>query len=385
VIFLFYYIQNKSFTFIKKTHAMLKNYLLAFTFLFSGFISAQTAITITSTDMPNPTDSIRISVTGSDGGADLSLTGADFIWNFSTLTPDNQRFEKFKPTSAFPSPYNFIFNSINTSYGISNYQDTGTYFGFHIDAAFDFFKENSSYYMQSGASYTVDGGPIPFLFEKADTLYEFPMDYLDSNSCDYKYGLQIPTLGYYGQKGHRDNVVDGWGTLTTPFGTFSTLRIKSTVAPIDTIYYDAFGFGANITRPLRTEYKWIAAGMKIPVLYIEESGGQITTVEYHDSLRTGVPQIGIAEKSSASCFSIYPNPASSDFNIQFELNTPTKIKISILNTLGQNYTEIADKTFGEGKQKVAVGLRELGLSPGIYFVRMQDKNGVSMQKFVLGK
>ena len=73
-------------------------------------------------------------------------------------------------------------------------------------------------------------------------------------------------MGYYGQSGHRVNLVDGWGTLITPFGTFQTLRVISTIDAIDTVYNTSLSAGTNIPRPLKYEFKWLATGKKIPVL-----------------------------------------------------------------------------------------------------------------------
>lgn len=361
---------------------MFKNHLLGFSLL--AVISTSAQITITSADLPNAGDSIRVSVTNSTGGTDQTLTGAGFSWDFSTLAPDVQRFEKFDNPSTFPSPYNFLFNPVNTSYGINNYQDTGAVVpGFKIDAAYDFFKESMVNFAQIGASYTINGSPIPFMYQKKDTLYEFPMNYLNVDSCDYKYGLSIPAFGYYGQKGHRVNVIDGWGSLTTPFGIFSVLRLKSTVNAVDSIYSTAFGFGTNVPRPLRIEYKWLATGMKIPVLYIEENAGLVTNVLYQDSLRAGVPQVGITENPIASDFSIYPNPTSADIFIAFNLAASSNVKITILNSIGRLSAIVANENFGEGKQTVMFNADRLNLVPGIYFVNLESNKGRSIKKVVV--
>jgi hypothetical protein len=346
---------------------MIKQYLLPLCVLSAATSFAQ--ITVTSADMPNAGDSVKVSVSNSTAGEDQRLTGANYTWDFSALTPNNQRYEKFDNSSTFPSPYNLVFNPFNTTYGKNNYQNTGSVVpGFSIDAAYDFFKESTVNFRQVGAAYTINGTPIPFLYQKPDTIYEFPMNYMNTDSCDYKFGLNIPTFGYYGQKGHRVNVVDGWGTLTTPFGTFPVLRVKSSIMAVDTVYSSSFGFGTNIPRPLRHEYKWIANGKKIPLLYVDENGGTVTSVVYIDSIRADVPQVGISEKTNTVDLAVYPNPANEQLTVQYTLAAATSIQVSIINTLGQTIAVVANGNVAAGKQSLTIDLNTLNLAPGIYGV-----------------
>ncbi|MGZ4049454.1 MAG: hypothetical protein ACXVNN_08825, partial [Bacteroidia bacterium] len=70
---------------------MIKKLLFPSMIFVSAALSAQ--ITVTSSDMPNAGDSIFISVTNSVGTIDPTLTGASYSWDYSTLTPNLQRFE----------------------------------------------------------------------------------------------------------------------------------------------------------------------------------------------------------------------------------------------------------------------------------------------------
>lgn len=361
---------------------MLKNYL--FSICLIGGTASFAQITVTSADMPNAGDSIKVSVTNSTGGVDQTLTGANYTWDFSTLTPNNQRYEKFDNPSTFPGIYAAIFNPFNTSYGKNNYQNTGTIApGYTIDAAYDFFKESTVNFRQIGAAYTINGTPIPFLYQKPDTIYEFPMNYMNIDSCDYKFGLSVPTFGYYGQKGHRVNVVDGWGSVTTPYGTYNVLRVKSTVMAVDTVYSSSFGFGTNIPRPLRHEYKWITNGKKIPLLYIDENGGTVTNVVYVDSIRAGVPQVGIAENPLSTEFSLYPNPASDQLTLQFSMTSPAKIKVQLCDVLGQQISILTEGSFTSGKQSISVDLKQLQLKSGVYFVSLECGNIMKIKKLIV--
>jgi hypothetical protein len=58
-------------------------------------ICAFAQITITNVDMPNVSETFRLSTTLDMQGLDPVLTGANYSWGFSTLVPDSQRVDTF--------------------------------------------------------------------------------------------------------------------------------------------------------------------------------------------------------------------------------------------------------------------------------------------------
>jgi hypothetical protein len=353
-------------------------------FIVLSFAKAQ--ITITSADLPDAGDSIKLSITNNIGSADATLTGPNYTWDFSALTPNNGRFEKFDSPSTFPIPYNYIFNPTNTSYGKNNPQKTGTIApGYSIDAAYDFYKETTVNFRQIGAAYTINGTPMPFMYSQFDTIYRFPLNYMNTDSCNYKFGLGVPTFGYYGEKGHRVNIVDGWGSITTPYGTFDALRVKSTVTAIDTIYYSALSFG--LTLPARTthEYKWLATGLKIPLLEIDANvtgtSEVISNVAYIDS----VSRVGISEITGINNLSVFPNPARETEILKYNLLSNSSVKISINTILGSTLAIISDEKRFAGEQQLTIDVKALGLSEGIYFVYFECNGGRTIKKIVVEK
>jgi len=340
-------------------------------------------ITVTSADMPNPNDSIVLS-TANIAGVTVAPPGAGASWDYSTLVPTIQRYDKYDSPLTFTAPFNLIFNPSNTSYGRDNYQITSFPLpGFTITDAYDFLRETTTQWKQVGLGYSLNGTPIPFMYSSADIIYRFPMNYGNIDSCNYHYSLPfaIPGLGYFGETGKRHNIVDGWGSLTTPFGTFNTLRVRSTVDAVDTVYLDALGFGTNIPRPRRIEYKWLANGMKIPVLQIDvtETFGTeiINNVQFLDSLRSDVPHVGIAENTADNIdLMVYPNPASTYVTV-----ATTKLQnalITITNVVG----EVVYKTTVTSLHQT---INTEQLPNGIYFISLQSKNKMLTQKIIINK
>jgi hypothetical protein len=367
---------------------MIKKYALVITGALFLSTWAKAQITITAADMPNAKDSVLISLATSVGSNDVKLTGASYSWDYSKLVPTIQRYELFDAPNTFTSPFNLLFNQFNTSYGKNNYQlKTIPVPGFKLDAAYDFFKESTADLRQIGAGYTLNGTPIPFLYSQHDIIYRFPMNYLNVDSCDYKYGLPIPGMGYYGQTGHRVNTVDGWGTLITPFGTFTTIRVLSAITAVDTIYVEAFKTGTNIPRPLKHEYKWFAQGSKIPVLQVDGNVAAgavtVTNVQFTDSLRSDIPHVGIADiASNQSKFEVYPNPAQDFCTIHYLTKKNAAVEISVMDITGKRlFTKTETRTAGEQ----LLTLPTADLPNGVYFIRLTCEHYSSVQKLVVSR
>lgn len=346
-------------------------------------ISLTAQITITSADMPDANDSLYISTSTSMGTHDPAATGANYNWDFSDLVPAFQQGTKFIAPGKFPSVYNFLFNTLNTSYGRNNPLISSLDIqGFKVDAAIDFFKESTSSLNQIGVGYVVNDIPLPFSYKHADVIYKFPLNYLNTDSCNFDFGLAIPGYGYYGQSGHRHNVVDGWGELKTPYTTYAnTLRIQSIINVTDTIYNEADSTGMSIVRPPHYEYKWFTQGSKIPVLQIDGmliSSQLVYTITYIDTARKNVIHLGIDSHTPTSNVQVFPNPASDNFTLSFDLTDGSLVKIGLADLLGKEVKQLTDSQLTPGKYHYTIDTSTL--PAGIYFVNIQSDSSMHVEK-----
>ena len=344
-------------------------------------------IKITAADMPTAPSEFILSMAAVIDTTDLKNTGENHSWDFSYLKPYAQRKDPYIPTSAFPFPYNLLFTSKNTSNArINELLTSGTIPGVKLKGAYDFFRTAEYAYLQVGAGYIIDNTPLPLIYQKADIIYQFPVKYLNTDSCDFSFQLQVPSFGYYGQKGHRSNLVDGWGELKTPLGTFSTLRIVSTVDVTDSLYGESDSVGLKIKRPTRCEFKWLAKGSGIPVLQIDaiKVNGQLVkvyNVTYMDTLRSDIIHVNIDHQKENSAIQLYPNPANDRCTIAYSLDRATTVKITVTDVLGRELLIAADQTEMKGMKKQSIDVS--GLPEGIYFVNIQLGNQHSINKLIV--
>lgn len=362
---------------------MIKNLLLYILVLFFFQIS-KAQITITDLDMPVVNDVITYSLTNDIQGQDPTLTGTNYTWDYSFLQSTSQRSDTFVAVTSTPLAYQFYFNNgILYSSWKASYALKGIDIGIPqvpITDVYNFYKNSSSEYSNVGFGSNINGVPSSTRNIPVDVEYVFPMNYSDTNVSSSEFGVSVPTFGFYGQSLLRTDTVDGWGTLTTPYGTFNCLRVKSILSKIDTTYIDFVGFGTTVARPEEIEYKWLATGMSTPVLKIVTTGGNITNIEYQDSLST----VGVADLKQINSINFFPNPAKDYLSITFNSLKTSSINIEIKDINGKIIgTESYAVT--KGKNIVLINLLKYHFTQGIYFIETTINEKKYTEKFIFNE
>lgn len=243
----------------------MSKYFTLLCLLFASGIYAQTPITVTSTDMPVVNDTLRYSTadtTGLKPGIINAATGPNYTWNYGALVPVDQFLQSFKSSAS--TPY-FLYFSGMVGYKRADSISLGPLTQKNV---WDFYKTTATKYTIEGTGFTTSNIPLASDYSDPDELYNFPLNYNDKDSTTFAVKTTIPGFGEYIQAGSRVSIVDGWGKVTTPFGTFDALRVKSMVYEIDTIKITS---PISFTLPFpnnHVEYRWLAKGIHIPVLEI---------------------------------------------------------------------------------------------------------------------
>jgi hypothetical protein len=238
-------------------------------------------VTIGQSDMPNPGDTLRVSMTNLVP-AGYQKTAMDTSWNFSVLEALSQRVDTFVTVGSTPIAYQYFFVQLGGA-NLASPRSASSIPGLPVTQGYAFYKNSPTGFSDMGSAYTIQQIPFPAKYDNPDKLYEFPMTPGMTWSSNSAFSIAVPGLMSYTTQRQRSNIVDGWGALTTPFGTFQTLRIKSELVMHDSIYIDSINSGFPFNRNI-TEYKWMAAGKGIPVLQINEEGA-LVTASYRDIYR----------------------------------------------------------------------------------------------------
>ena len=353
--------------------------MIAFVFILLAFqIPLIAQITIESSDMPSPGDTVRLSTGLNTDFIDYTETGENFVWNFSQLIPVIQTVDTFVPPSETPFYYQIFFALYSNL--AHRYMRDIPIPGFELTDIYYYFKNESSKFSNIGYAVSISGFPIPIRFDHPDVFYRFPLHYGDVDSSASHFAFGVDDFGYVLIDRTRKNKVDGWGTITTPFGTFETLRIKSDVHEFDSIYIDSLQMGIPLDR-YYTEYKWLAKGQKEPVLQITTDylGGAV--VVYRDSARmnlNAVHEYTIGENTMA----VYPNPASSVLFVEFDLLQASVVDLSVTDISGKQlfHRKITGRT---GFNRTTLNLNSLTLKGGMCLINLAAGTQVVTKKLIV--
>ncbi len=310
----------------------MKSKLLVLLLMLSGTLCAQPPV-IDSTHMPAPGTIITRTLITDLSAVDYTLTGSDYLWNFSMLDGGTYLTDTFVAVSSAPFTYVATFsNPFDKEHKATTAkrQSVGQSLpGISINDMYNFYKSAYSYYGQVGFGAEVNGLPIPVKYDHADTIYKYPFIFGDTYSSTSQYEISIPSLGYHSERKFRVNYVDGYGTIIVPGDTFNVVRLRSELQIFDSLYIDSLGFGFGIDRA-QTEYKWISPESKLPVfeVTISESGmgGSIEQAWFLDRRdHSATPEF------SGSTIHIYPNPVTTELIVSGLADTPTSWEVFDLN------------------------------------------------------
>lgn len=254
--------------------------------LFAAVVQLRGQVVITTDDMPDIGDTVRVSQADAGGLADPAVTGYNFSWDYSALEPNSQNVIQYVSPTTTPYLYQIAFNPMVTN--LASPISSLDFFPGEVTDAYTFYKNTSTEYVCAGYAASVSGIPIPLKYSQAEHLYKFPLSVSsvpDSSISDFV--LDYPGVAYLSINKKRVNSVDGSGSLTTPFGTFNTLRVKSVINEHDSIYLDSLQAGIPLNR-YYTEYKWLSNEYPEPILIITQEGLS-WHAQYIDSVRDVTP------------------------------------------------------------------------------------------------
>jgi len=317
-------------------------------------------ITIDESDMPSPGDMVTKSNAINFNQYDFELTGEDYNWDFSELQPVSQTVDTFMKVTDTPLgywPFFMLSSNLVSPLGDSPYEQLP------LTDAFNFFNNSSNDFREVGFAATAYGIPLPFKFDTPDIIFDFPLTYGNAFDSHSGFEFAIPDFGYILMDRNRSSTVDGWGTLTTPYGTFDVLRIKSDVQEYDSVYLDSLSLGIPINL-VYTEYKWLAKGQKLPLLKVTQNTlGEI--VEYADTIRD-ISGIFENRKINNNEIVIYPNPVSNFIYVKLPQYEKGFTELNIYNFSGEKLVSI-NKKYNTGIFEL--DLRNLNMKPGEYILQ----------------
>ena len=326
--------------------------------------------------LPVPGYSAYISTPDTLLQVDPTPTDTNYHWDFSAFTAISQRKDSFIALSAVPFAIRFqVPGEVNVVQTQNTPDSVG---GVELGEAYTFFEANDTAYLGYGIGGTVSALPLALINFPPDVIYSLPLTYDQRDTSYSEAELAVPGLLYVKREQLRITHVDGWGTLSTPYGMFSVLRVNSSTTGSDTLSFDTLGVRVN--NPLQTEYKWIGVEERIPLLQIntvtvDSVGEFVNSIAYADSMRNfDTTSTGIEKTNLTKPLSIYPNPAQNQTTIELPDFGGYSIEIYDLNG------KLVQKTAFRGGK---IDLNLFAFKKGVYPVKVVGERQVYTGKLVI--
>lgn len=333
-----------------------------FYLLFLGTISAPAfgQITLTQNDVGPVNKVVNISVDDSSPNVTAGSAGANVTWNVGPLGADIQE------TFTFANPQFTPYYSSYPSSNLAMITSSPVY-------AYTSLTANS--FSMLGQEDGLSSGGYLYRYLRPETILKFPMTYLSSFDDTSKTEL-VMYLGFDPGIGnivdsmrtitdtYKHVVADGWGTLTTSFGTFPSIRLNT--LRYETQYSEYLVNGNWIPAvPASTDssrvYSWWTNNTGVQLLELTEDipSGTIIDAQYVTGTST---ILTVNEPGDHSQLNVFPNPANSDLHIA---TTMIDYTIELVDLQGR--TVISEKAESENYS--------LDLSPvkaGTYLLRLTE-------------
>lgn len=320
---------------------------------------ASAQISIQSSDLPNSGSSYGVA-NAAVINDDYTLGGANQSWNFADLVPLNEEIVTFGSVSSAPFTYQFLFNNPfdQDHQATHTIQGDGIDLGFlSIDQFYFFYKNTPTQYNIVGYGGTISGIPIPSQTNPIDVVYALPVEFENAHSSTSAWSVEIPTLGSYDQAQVRSYTVDGWGTVTTPAGTYEALRVRMVTETEDSLFIETLGNGITFQRDA-VAYQWLTVDGGIPVLEITETFGAATARYRLEDLPDGV-----AAPYGRQAATLHPTLCTTHFEVQGNALDQPVLLYNLSGQLVRNYGAANGRfdVFGLAAGCYLVVLRENGL------------------------
>ena len=212
-------------------------------------------------------------------------------------------------------------------------------------------------------------------------MYKFPVTY--GSTWESEYEEQTIFFGFDNRFDYTEEVVvDGWGELVTPYGTFEVLRVNR---------LKKMDLGFTFIESLEVEFV-NANGMPLATIEvdIEFGTGEIDTEYAEASLSliltgTSAPQdLAMELPERATLHQNYPNPFNPSTLISYDLAEASLVSLDIYSLTGTRVLSVIDNSYqSAGSHTVTVDAS--GLSSGVYIYQLRAGGQVFTRRMTLVK
>lgn len=291
----------------------------------------------------------------------IANSGADRNWDITGRGYGSQsramvRYAAYPDGAPFASDPAFVSCNVVESIGDTS---TGATWFYYVSG-------DNGLYLAGEIVVTVAGGVKYFqksTFTPPYSTYVFPLTYGSQWNGTYKAATVLNTGQSDTISVSYSNIVDGWGTVTTPDGNFPCLRLRSeqdsyisaTGTTISTVFYSFIGKTQTYaTVPTNADNG--------PTGVIYTRTAAVTVVK---GTQSGLPE-------HFALFQNYPNPFNPSTVIMYQLPSVSHVTLKLYDVLGRQVKTLVNERQPAGDHSVVFDAD--ALPSGVYFYRIVTTN-----------
>lgn len=344
----------------------MKNLLLIAGVMFASALTATAQITINRSDLGNLIDARFIQAHDTTDLTALSpgSAGANQTWNLSGIGTD---YRDTTPQFVLPAGTTCPEKFPTATFATIIPDETGMVRG---NA---YFYDDNSRMEVLGLCAAFNDINITLQYAPPQTTMTFPSTYNTTFSGQSKFRTQYPGLPPLidsvrtNSTAFYSSVIDGWGTVVTPTGTYPCLRQKVVSNQLDSTYNLTGGkweFSSVLLSDTTISYQWLGkGGMFSGVSMSTNAKGVVTGATYTISQLT----VGVEEPVSQENPAVFPSPV--DATLQWNITGDA----AITDVLGRQVLELHPQLKSADVS---------GLAPGVYLLTIRTATGAVSHAFV---
>ncbi len=225
------------------------------------------------------------------------------------------------------------------------------------------------------------GGTALLHYDPTSLIMPIPLTYPHSPwTRVFEYDFQV--IPGYVSTIHDSSIItlDGWGTLTTQYGTFQVLRTQ------ERHWIKEYLNGVLSANKQSVSYAWFNENGITILSYTNPSDSvNFTTASIIEAelTPTSVEQINDFEPDNFQLEQNYPNPFNPTTIIRYSIPESSFATIKVYDMLGNEVETLVNEEHPAGNYEVDFNAE--GLSSGLYFYKLQTDNFVGTKKMLLLK
>ena len=354
----------------------MKTKLILITFIICEIANAQ--ITITQSDIAGWGDVIR-QATDTLPASTIKPGGTgNQTWNFSALNTHLTDTLTFQNPVLLTGSGSFPASNLGAEQkGQSQSQPDNLFMSINANL----FNVLGAYFNPTGLGY------ITIQFNPTEQAMAFPSTYPTTNftnTSGFDVKFQYPQPGVDSLRFKKEKVktasIDAYGNVTTPSGTFNTLRQKEYIVEKDTMWLHQISppmwVQAQVNNNIFYKFSWMANNTGWMVVEMDSMVSPLSGTIQNVKWMISTTVTGVDELSLENDVIIFPNPFSTQTILHSDilLNNAT---LTVYNSFGQTVKQLKNIS-GQ-----TVVLSRDNLASGLYFIRLTEGNKMYTDKLVI--